>query len=136
MYGLSFSEEFFHGVGDSANVPSDRPTSVRQAIVSLDNPTRRRIARKVLEVERGQAPIYVETDAFVVALIDKVKETDTCDNMTVPVTVYIDQRMEFSLTIWDDRAPPLRDDSGFAVNSTSLRSGNISGSYGGRKTWW
>jgi hypothetical protein len=100
-YGLSFSEAFFVGEGDIYEIePSDRPTNVFQAIISLPRSERVEIAREVL----GSAyPERVcDSEYFAFDVLEKIRENNTCDDLSSPVTVYIDRGGWYSVTVYDD----------------------------------
>ncbi len=97
MMGLSFSEDFFVGYDLR---PSETPTSIAQAVNSLSLELRTEIAREVFGAEDPEA--YAECETFTYDVIEKVKETDLCDDYDVPVTVYIDPDQFYSLTIYDN----------------------------------
>jgi hypothetical protein len=104
MKCLSFSEEFFSGTGDPYEVvPSDRPTSCLQGIVSLPHETQIEIARHVL---RSPCPdIYVDTEAFAFDVLEQLRKTDLCDGYDVPVRVYIDEECYYWLDIYEGDDP-------------------------------
>jgi hypothetical protein len=101
MMCLSFSDEFFFGTTDIYEIePSDRPTSVLQAIISLDKKTRVQIARDILK--EPHPVLYSQSEEFDFAILDKVRETDLCDGAESPVVVYVDPEQAFSLTIYEE----------------------------------
>jgi hypothetical protein len=108
MMSLSFSEEFFTGSGDVDVydiAPSDAPTSVLQAIISLDRETQIDIARDVLG---SDCPgLYVDSESFPFDVLDKIRETDACDDCTPPVRVYVDEEGFYSVDVHEEDA---RDD--------------------------
>ena len=81
-YALSFSEEFFVGHDPERIAPSPQPTSVLQAIHSLQDDAWRVIAREVFGVSTDRlAPE---------AVLARVIETNACSNLDEPVEVWID----------------------------------------------
>lgn len=101
MYGLSFSETFFTGEVDIYEVEaSDRPTSVYQALVSLDKKTRLGIARDILKSPHPVMACMAEDFEFEVLSI--IRETDLCDDLSSPVTVYIDADQNYSVLVYDE----------------------------------
>lgn len=105
MYGLSFSDEFFYGDGTYdyySMPPSNRPTSVLQAIVSLSEEEKKAIARDVLGVPKDLLDVSIQCEDFEAKVLDKVRETDLCDDFYAPVTVYIDPDQFYSLIIYEE----------------------------------
>lgn len=102
MMSLSFSQEFFTGAGEvdlDEMQPSNRPTNVFQAIISLPKKDKVGIARDVL---KSPSPVlYVTSEAFPFDVLDKVRETDLCDGCESPVTVYVDADQLYSVTVYD-----------------------------------
>lgn len=100
-YGLSFSEEFFTGTEDLYEMkPSDRPTNVYQAILSLDKKTKVCIARDVLKSPHPY--MAVQSEDFEMDVLEKVRETDFCDGLESPIEVYIDEDQNYSVTVYED----------------------------------
>jgi hypothetical protein len=92
-YSLSFADKFFIQ-DDAASIrPSERPISVYQAILSINEDTWRDIARDVF----GIMPVRLTPEA----VLDKIIETDTCSNLDVPVEVWIDDEGYFSVVVHD-----------------------------------
>lgn len=103
MYGLSFSEEFFNGTEDYFDIePSDRPTSVLQALVSLDEQVCRDIARDVLGVAEDCIEFAIRSETFEHDVMEKIRETDLCDTLSSPITVYIDSDQNYSVTVYEE----------------------------------
>lgn len=108
MYGLSFSDAFFFGDGTEdyySMPPAEYPTNVLQAIISLDEETKKGIARDVLGVAEDCLDYAINAESFAADVIDKVKETDLCDDLSSPVTVYIDDKQNYSVTIYEEDGP-------------------------------
>lgn len=104
-FDLSFSEEFFSGNGEVdvySIAPSERPTSVLQAIISLPRETQIGIARDVFNSPNPES--YVDTEAFPFDVLDKVRETDYCDGLESPIEVYIDEDGDYTVTVYDEDA--------------------------------
>jgi hypothetical protein len=105
MFGLSFSNEFFYGDGTEdyySMPPSERPTNVHQALVSLDEETRREIARDVLGYEGSVLEFAIKSEMFESDVMEKIKETDACDTLSAPIRVYIDSEHNFSVTVYEE----------------------------------
>lgn len=101
-YSLSFSESFFCPEVPFEEIePSDEPTTVLQAIMSLDRKTRIEIARDIFG-HMGLQGLYADSEEFIWDVMDKVRETDTCDDLSSPVTVYIDPDGWYSVTVYED----------------------------------
>ena len=95
-YTLSFSPDFLQGnhPGGSEDLQqSDRPTSVKQALLSLKDETWTRLARDVF----GCEPQYLDIDAVMRTIV----KTNTCRNLDPPVDVLIDPKGEFSVLVYD-----------------------------------
>ena len=94
-YSLSFSPEFFCE-GDPDAIPtSDRPTSVYQAIVSMQSDTWVEMATDVFGVEPDQLDPWT--------VLEKVRETDACSNLCSPVRVWIDEGGFYGVDVYDRR---------------------------------
>ncbi len=92
-YALSFAPEFFRGKVPAKKMkPSDRPTSVYQAILSLTDEQWASLARNQFGVEPN--------DLDVEHVIQRVIETDTCRNLDAPVEVWIDQAGFYSVLVY------------------------------------
>jgi hypothetical protein len=105
-YGLSFSEEFFTGNGENdiyEMPPSEKPTNVLQAAVSLPPDQLQAIGQDVFGYDAESAQIWSTTESAAFEIVDKVRETDRCDDLSTPVTVYIDEEGYYSLTVYDGR---------------------------------
>src|SRR5215831_7827339 len=97
-YSLSFTDEFFADETFPETEPSARPTSVYQAIVSLDKRTKVEIAREVMNSPHPY--LYVTTESFAYDVLDKVRETDTCGDLSSPVDVWIDPEGFYTLDVY------------------------------------
>jgi hypothetical protein len=102
-YGLSFSNDFLTGGGSELR-PSPHPTSVLQAILSLSDDERSRMARDVFRV----TPDRLSSEM----ILDRVVATNTCENLDSPVRVWIDSAGLHTLLVHDHerlKAPKLSD---------------------------
>ena len=99
-YSLSFSNEFFADETCPYDTePSDRPTNVYQAIVSLPKAIKVEIAREVLKLEH---PVMaINTESFDWEVLDKIRETDTCGTLSSPVDVWIDSEGWYTVDVYD-----------------------------------
>ena len=96
LYGLSFAPDFFWGTVPIEKMkPSPRPTSVYQAILSLDQTQWNQLARDVFNLN-GE-------DLDVETVMSKVEETNTCSNLDSPVTVFIDDPGWFSVLVYEEK---------------------------------
>lgn len=103
-YGLSFSEEFFTGDGevDVYDIePSDKPTSVLQAIISMDANDKLAMTRELFEMDEDAAKLYIDSESWGFDVLDKVRETDTCGDLSTPVDVWIDDNGRWVLDVYD-----------------------------------
>ena len=99
-YSLSFSESFFTDeTFPYETEPSDRPTTVYQAIISLPLADKVAIAREVL---CSPHPVMcVQSESFACDVLDKIRETDTCAGLSSPVEVFIDPEGWYSVLVYD-----------------------------------
>ena len=96
-YSLSFSEDFFID-GDSEEVqPSNRPTSVYQAILSMSQAKWNEIACEVFHVK----PNHLDPTL----VLDRIRQTDTCSNLENPVQVWIDREGWYDILVYDEGSP-------------------------------
>lgn len=105
MFSLSFSNEFFYGDGTEdyySMPPSERPTNVHQALVSLDDEERKNIARDVLGAKEDCIEFYIHAETFESDVMEKIKETDTCDTLSSPIRVYIDSEQNYSVKVYEE----------------------------------
>ena len=100
-FGLSFSTDFFKREGDDDLTPENikshigkGPTSVYQALLLKTEKQWDEIAREVFGLDSGE---YLDCDA----VIEKVAETDTCLDLSSPVTVYIDDEGNYSVDVYE-----------------------------------
>lgn len=101
-YSLSFSDSFFFPDCPIEDIEiSDEPTTVLQAVMSIDRETRALIARDLLG-SAGAAEWYADQEGFIYEVMDKIRETDTCDDLSSPITVYIDPDGDYSVTVYED----------------------------------
>jgi len=92
-YALCFSEDFYYDDELDRIRPSIRPTSVYQAIISLQQEKWEEIARDVFHCEpRHLDPLTV---------LDSIRETDTCSNLNSPVQVWIDIEGWYDVLVYD-----------------------------------
>ena len=92
-YALSFGPDFLIGHGSDLQ-PSPCPTSVLQAILSLSDAERSRMAREVFHVARDRLSPEM--------ILDRVVATNACENLDSPVRVWIDPAGIFVLRICDE----------------------------------
>lgn len=93
-YDLSFSERFFLERDQHNVAPSPQPTTIYQAIVSMQEKQWNEVAREVFGVEGSQ--LQPE------AVFDRVVSTNTCSNLDSPVQVWIDAEGVHTLLVYDD----------------------------------
>ena len=93
-YGLSFAPEFFWGDDSAENMkPSDRPTSVRQALSTLPDNQWAALARDLFGIE----PSELELDM----VMQRILETNTCRNLDSPVEVFVDREGFYSILVYE-----------------------------------
>lgn len=98
-YALSFSNDFLMG-DDPELRPSLRPTSVLQAILSLSEQQRMELARDIFNV----SPDRLSAEA----ILDRVIDTNTCENFDSPVRVWIDAVGLHTLLVHDHETSEVR----------------------------
>ena len=99
-YSLSFSESFFTDESFPCDTqPSNRPTTVYQAIIGLPKAEQLAIARDVMK--SPHPVLYVQSESFAADVLDRVRETDVCDDLSSPVEVYIDPEGWHSVLVYD-----------------------------------
>ena len=93
-FDLSFSPEFFLGDAEDYYDPelSDRPTSVIQAVVSL-NASEWEKCCEAAGLDPNQADVE--------DVLEVIKETNACANLDSPVEVYVDPKGYFTLRVYD-----------------------------------
>jgi hypothetical protein len=97
-YALSFTEDFFCDGNPETVLPSSRPTSVYQAVLSMSTAHRKQIARDVLHVEPGRLDPL--------CLLEQIRQTNTCSTLESPVEVWIDREGLHTLFVYDGVSPP------------------------------
>ena len=92
-YALSFAERFFLDDDPEQVAASEQPTSVYQAIVSIREDQWSALAREVFQIESRQLdPLMI---------LERIRRTNTCSNLDVPVRVWIDELGEFDVLVYD-----------------------------------
>ncbi len=96
-YSLDFSNDFFVGSGEAEmnryELRSERPTSVYQAIASMEGPDWENMCRCIF----GADPAFVSIEA----VMTMVRETNTCSNLKSPVRVWIDEEGLCTVRVYD-----------------------------------
>ena len=100
--GLSFATDFFKREGDEEFTPENiesnigkGPTSVYQALLLKTTEEWNEIAREVFGLNNGD-------DLDCDAVIEKVVETDTCTDLSSPVTVHIDDEGLYTVDVYEE----------------------------------
>ena len=92
-FSLSFSPEFY---GDCYNAqPSDRPTTVADALASMSDEQWESMAQDVF----GCSGEYLGIED----VMAEIEETDTCSDLSSPVSVWIDDDGYFTVDVYDER---------------------------------
>ena len=101
-YDLSFSPEFFLAEGEPYDRSEPcldsqgRPASVWSAIeAKIGSEFWEDMARDVFGQPDGT---FLNAEM----VLDKVRETDTCSDLGVPVRVWIDAQVYYTINVWDD----------------------------------
>jgi len=109
-YELSFAEDFFSGnecipSGDDDIIncysASSRPKSVLQSLVSLARLHKDDffvLVNEVLSIDPFSL-VYPYCDCIFSDLLDKIREYNTCDSLSSPIEVYLDEN--HSITVYE-----------------------------------
>ena len=122
-FELSFSEDFF--TGDAESYGSDplpgRPRSILEAIETMSLNERRELvdeladawepaSGRLLRVQTGidvhgdhRDDIWIQCESFPWDILAIAREVDTCDQLSSPVTVYLDSGGWVGLDVYDSR---------------------------------
>lgn len=95
-FGLSFSEEFYVQEGDFELGPDEslEPTSVYRALLAMTEDEWKEMCREVFP--------RVDIDIIDCSMVlDKIRETDTCSDLSSPVTVWIDEEGFYTIDVYD-----------------------------------
>lgn len=107
-FDLSFSPEFFLAEGepydrdDAALNDDGLPTSVWSAIGHLfdtDQPKWLEMAESVFNLKGEHGKLLMAE-----AVLDRIQETNTCTSLTSPVEVWIDEKGDFKVKVYDHEA--------------------------------
>jgi hypothetical protein len=96
-FELSFSPEFFWGEEGFYEEKTAYPTSVMQALFSMDEEAWAEMAREVF----GCEPEFVDLDVA----LSKISETNTCTDLRPPVEVWIDDEGYYTVEVYDAPCP-------------------------------
>ena len=94
MFDLNFISDFFYQEGEPYDADygkSDKPASVWQAIHSMPDDEWEAMAKDLFPDEHITAE----------KVMDMVRETNTCSNLTVPVEVWIDSEGRYTFYVWE-----------------------------------
>lgn len=95
-FELCFTEDFFLNENED-NFHLGRPISVFGAIEAmiLREPEKwKNLKKEIFDLDNG---IYLDSEI----VLEKIRETNTCSNLTVPVEVWIDPDGYYTLQVWD-----------------------------------
>ncbi len=104
-FELSFSPEFFLAEGEPYDRPDmalnseGQPTSVWSAIGHMfdnDKKAWRSMALNVFGLRAAHADILMAE-----AVLSKIEETNTCTSLTSPVEVWIDEKGDYRLKVYE-----------------------------------
>jgi len=91
-YSLSFADDFFY---PEQLQQTSRPTNVYQAVKGMSGDTWRQMASDVFHVEPDQLDVE--------AVIEQIRQTDTCLALYSPVEVLIDGEGDYSVSVYDQQ---------------------------------
>jgi len=97
-YALSFAEQFYYPEDMEQAKTSERPTSGYQAVLSLSQERLTEIAREVFHVDPQRLDIEM--------VMEKIRLTDTCTTLNSPVAVWIDEKGDFQVQVYDEPPSP------------------------------
>ena len=101
MYSLSFTEDFFMGKVQIENIQiSITPNNCLQAIISWyhnDKDSFKIMVKDILGYDIDNLPEMLPYE-----LIEKIRETDTCFDITSPVQVWLDIEGNYTINVYDD----------------------------------
>lgn len=100
-FDLGFSEEFFTGTEEFYD-PCERPTNCLQAIESLSDKELKEIAFDVFGMDEDHARYWIETEMCPYQILDAVRETNTCTDLTSPIEVRIDAEGYHTFLVYDE----------------------------------
>jgi hypothetical protein len=92
-YELSFSPEFFAGDPDEDEDCRSHPTNVRAALFAMPRTKWNEMARDVFNVDGDYLEVW--------DVMDKIQETNSCSNLSVPVEVWIDEQGYYTVKVWE-----------------------------------
>lgn len=104
-FELSFSEDFFTGEYGLA-----RPCSILEAAERLTLEERRQLAKDLAlwrfpRSQRGRdSQFWPRCESFAWDIVELAREIDTCDQLSSPVTVYLDPGGWVGLNVYDSPA--------------------------------
>ncbi len=93
-YSHSFSPEFYYGDETEDLRKSKRPTTVRQALFSMPH-------KDWLAMCEDLFPDCEASCLDLDPVMDKIMETNTVSNLTVPVRVWIDPEGYYTVDVYD-----------------------------------
>lgn len=98
-FELSFAEDFFWGDGMDGDYgwqeKSDHPTSVAQALFSMPEEEWNEMVKEVF----GCDPEFVDVET----VMEKVRDTNTCTDLSPPVEVWIDEEGWYKVQVYESR---------------------------------
>jgi hypothetical protein len=98
-YDLCFSPEFFFAEGEPYDCGptvefKERPESVWQAILNIDDEDWDDMARNLFNLKSGK---YLSPES----VLDMIWATDTCSNLGSPVEVWIDPEGDYRIKVYE-----------------------------------
>lgn len=93
-FGLSFSEEFFWGEGLDELEPSERPTSLAQAILSMP-------IDEWMAYCQDVHGLYAPGRPSIGDAVKKAQEVDTCTSLESPVEVWLDADGYYTVRVYE-----------------------------------
>ena len=101
-FDLSFSNEFFTGTEQIEDIEViEKPTNVLQSIISLHANDIDFFWEMVQDVFNIEKMDYLP-ESLIIDILDKIRETNTCTDLSSPISVWIDSEGIYTLEVYDD----------------------------------
>lgn len=93
-FSLSFADDFYVPEDLDSVEPTQQPTSVYEAILGIREEQWKEMCRELFKCE----PENVDADM----VMSKIRETNTCTDLTPPVEVWIDEERWYTVDVYDE----------------------------------
>ena len=106
-YSLSFANDFYYSEEDYGNwdiLETDQPTNCMDALIHYYLYQRKEFLEMLTKVFNADLAHHVKVigsyTSMVHELLDKIKETNTCSNLSNPVEVWIDSDGDYTIFVY------------------------------------